>query len=341
MIAPAGADSEYERSTVFTFGTCRPLSLARLVTSATARLTRSPTTSGALTPERVVARDRVDAPARQAERDDERRHRGDEPAPMECRVRAHLVHDRRRRPHERRRGLHDRRRLAQHPRDERGGGRDVRRMETGVDRPRGRRHAGQRGRFGPERDCSLDGVAAVLRPERKEAVDEGRSCGGRSRCRERQGRGGLVRAAEAGREPVLALEGHAAGEEPEEDAPERVEIGRRASLAAGGLLGGPVLGRPRKDPRDGRAARRTRQTRKAEVGDEDAARAALDEDVRRGQVAVDDAARVRVRERRGHGRAVPPRLVPVERPTRMIVSRASPSTSSMTSTVWPSFSSTS
>ena len=50
MIAPAGADSEYERSTILTFGTGSSSSRARFVTSARAAATLSPTTSGALTP---------------------------------------------------------------------------------------------------------------------------------------------------------------------------------------------------------------------------------------------------------------------------------------------------
>jgi hypothetical protein len=158
------------------------------------------------------ARDRVDAPARQAERDDERRDGGDEPAPVEGGVRADLVDDRRRRARDRRRRLHDRRRLPQDARDERGGGRQ------------GIRLVGKRGRACPwkrtgmraERDRRLDGVAANLRPERKEAIDQRGGLRRRGRGDGRKGRGGLVGSPEAGGEPVLALERHPPGEQSEE-----------------------------------------------------------------------------------------------------------------------------
>src|SRR6185503_1502002 len=89
----------------------------------------------------------------------------------------------------------------------------------------------------------------------------------------------------------LPLEGPATGEELVEDEAERVDVAARRDLAAGELLGRHV-------GRRARAQRLARRPGEAEVGDPDLA-AAVEHDVRRLQIAVDDAAVVR----RGESRA--------------------------------------
>ena len=125
-----------------------------------------------------------------------------------------------------------------------------------------------------------------------------------------------MRPAEPGREAILALEGHAAREQPEHDAAERVEIGRRAGHHACGLLGRPVLGCPGEHAGYRRGPGRPRQSGETEIRDDDASGPALDEHVGRCQVAVDDTAAVRVRERRCDRPTVRPGLVPAERAPR-------------------------
>ena len=243
---------------------------------------------------RVVARHGVHAPAREADRDGDPCHGGGETATVNGTVGPDPVDDRRR--------------LAEHPGDERGG------------RPGalGRDAAGccVRDRLGAEGTRGLARVSSELRLTLEQAVDELDGVVRRSRSGGGERRRGLVRPPEPGREAVLALEGHAAREQPEHDAAERVEIGRRAGHRAGGLLGRPVLGRSGEHAGDRRASGRPREPRETEIRDDDASGPALDEHVGRCQVAVDDSAPVRVRERRRDRAAVRPGLVPVERPPR-------------------------
>ena len=83
---------------------------------------------------------------------------------------------------------------------------------------------------------------------------------------------------------------------------------------SGRLLRRPVLGRAREDAGDGRGRRAAREAREAEVRDDDASGPSLDEDVRRRQIAMDDAACVGVRERSSDRCEQAACLVPVERP---------------------------
>ena len=125
-----------------------------------------------------------------------------------------------------------------------------------------------------------------------------------------------MRAPEAGRQPVFALEWEPAAQQPEEDAAERVEVGRRPGRVTRRLFRRPVLRCPGEDSGDGRAAGGTRESRKAEVGHDESAAAPLDEDVRRCEISMDDAARVRVSESRRDRSAQPPGLVPAPRAGR-------------------------
>ena len=164
--------------------------------------------------------------------------------------------------------------------------------------------AGSVAREAPSDKAASVAVAAAGGVARQQPVDEldglrrrvGRR-GRRARVPPR-GRGGAP--SRAGPRPRTA---GGRSSSPEEDAAERVEVRRGPGRLPGGLLRRPVLGRPGEHAGDGRAARRAREPREAEVGDDDAAAAALDEDVRGRQVAMDDAARVRVRERRRDGGA--------------------------------------
>ncbi len=196
--------------------------------------------------------------------------------------------------------------------------------------------------MGAERERSLDRVASQSGRALEQSVDELRRLGPGARSGHRQGGRGLVGASQAGREPVLALEGHPSRQQPEEDAAERVEVGGGAGRAARRLLGRPVLGCACQDAGDRRTARRACEPREPEVGDDDPARAVLDQHVGGGQVAVDDSPPVGVGQGGRDGPAVAPGVVPVERASARSACRApTPSTSSMTRTVWPSFSRTS
>ncbi len=245
---------------------------------------------------RVVARDRVDAASRDTNGDEERDERGGEPPAPDRTVRPHFAHDRRRVP--------------QDPRDERRCRRRLRHIDGAVFHAAEPRQCCQ---VGSESGGGLGGVAPARRVTIEQAVDEDDGVGWRSGRDPRERRRRLVGTAQAGREPVLALERHSAREEPEEDAAEGVQVGRGACLVACGLLGRPVLRRPGEHAGDRRATRGAREPCEPEVGDHHAPRPSLDEDVRRGEVAVDNTARVRVGERGGHRRAVPPRFVPAER----------------------------
>ena len=77
-------------------------------------------------------------------------------------------------------------------------------------------------------------------------------------------------------------------------------------------LGCPVLRSPGEHAGDRRSRRAAHEPREAEVRDHDAPGAPLDQDVRGRQVAVDDPARVCVREAGGDRRAVASHLVPFE-----------------------------
>ena len=282
-------------------------------------------------PGRVVARDRVDAAPGDRDRDDHADERGRQPPAPDGPVRADLLPD----------PAHDRRRLAEDPR-RRASGRTTpvaNRRRAVVGRAR---RAGSVAGSAPRAVGRGDRVAPARRVAVEQAVDERRPPPAARRGAAPASDGA---ASWARRRPVASRSSPSNGirpaEQPEEDAAERVEVGRRAGRAAGGLLGRPVLGRPGEHAGDRGAPRRAGEPCEPEVGDDDAARPPLDEHVRRGEVAVDDTARVRVGERGGDRRAVPPRLVPVERPPAITVSSETPSTSSMTSTVWPSFSSTS
>src|SRR6185437_300097 len=93
----------------------------------------------------------------------------------------------------------------------------------------------------------------------------------------------------------LALERRLAGEELVEHDPERVEIRARVDLAAARLLGREVLRRADDRARLGQLARA--RARDPEVRDLDST-LAVDEDVVRLDVAVDDAVPVREAQRR-------------------------------------------
>ena len=123
----------------------------------------------------------------------------------------------------------------------------------------------------------------------------------------------LVSATQPGREPVVALERQVPAEEQVEDAAERVHVGLRTALAAGRLLGRPVLRRPDQDAHRRERAAAPRDAREAEVGRDDPPGLALDEDVRRRKVAVDDALGVRVGERLAHRPGVGDGLAPRQR----------------------------
>ena len=114
---------------------------------------------------------------------------------------------------------------------------------------------------------------------------------------------------------VFALERHPPGEQPEEDAPERVEVGRRARRVAGSLLRRPVLRCSGQHARDRRARRAAHEAREPEVRHDDTAGPALDEDVRRREIAVHDTTCVGVREPGRDRRAVASCLLPSERAT--------------------------
>ena len=179
---------------------------------------------------RVAARDRVDAAPGDGQRDDEPGECGRE-SPARARVmRVDLPHDRRR--------------LAKDPCDERGRGQRPCRIITCFLAPVG--EPWQRGRVGSEVGGRGDGVAPAGRLAVEQPVDEANRLPRRARRRARQRRRRLVGATQAGREPVLAFEGHPPREHPEEDAAERVEVGRGARRAARRLLGRPVFGRPGK-----------------------------------------------------------------------------------------------
>ena len=122
----------------------------------------------------------------------------------------------------------------------------------------------------------------------------------------------LVRAAQADREPVVALERRPAGEQREQDAAERVQVGGGLAVGAACLLGRPVLGGAEQHPACGHARGGAGEARQPEVGDDDASSRRLDQHVRGRQVAMDDAAFVRVGERRTRSAAP----APVPPPTR-------------------------
>ena len=97
------------------------------------------------------------------------------------------------------------------------------------------------------------------------------------------------------------------------------------------LLGRPVLGRPEQHSLGRDARRRAGDPREAEVGDDDAAGRALDQDVAGREVAMDDPAGMRVGERRRDRQRDLGRLRP-SRSTRLRATSArfAPSTSSIT-----------
>ena len=244
----------------------------------------------------IIARDRVDAAAGQPDRDCERGGCRGDPPTRDGAVRADAAHDRRR--------------LAEDACDE-GAGRRLCRINTWAYRVDPR--AGERRRVGAERERSLDRVASQGGRALEQAVDELRRLGRGARGSHRQRGRALVGTPQAGREPVLTLEGHPSGQQSEEDAAERVEVGGGACLAPGRLLGRPVLGRACEDAGDRRTARRACEPREPEVGDDDPPRAVLDQHVGGGQVAVDDSPPVRVGQGGRDRPAVPAGVVPVER----------------------------
>ena len=191
--------------------------------------------------------------------------------------------------------------------------RDDRRGRHDALEDRGRARRRERRRLGAELGGGARGVAAVGRLRLEQPADERVRLGGCRGGRERERRRRLVRAAKPGGESVLALERHPAGQQPEQDAAERVQVGSRSRRRPGCLFGRPVLGGPGKDPGDRSGAGGAREPGEAEVRHDDAARAVLHEDVRGCQVTMDDAAGVRVGERGRDRRAVPARLVPAER----------------------------
>ena len=292
MIAPAGADSEYERSTIFSLGTGSSASRAFAVSAVRAGATFVPTTSGALTPAgsppataKTPPASPITAASRRATAAILARGTG------RCeRTRWMIVT----------------------------GSRSTRVTSVGAaSRATGGRlgPARQRRGVGAERDRGRGGVAAHRRLPREEDVDDLHGLRRSVRRDRRKRRSRLMCPAETRREPILAFERQPSREELEEDAAERVEIRGRPGLASGGLLRRPVLGRPGEHARHRRGRRPAGEPRETEVGDHDTAGSALDEHVGRGEVAMDDSTRVRVGERGGDRRAEPSRLVPAERAT--------------------------
>ena len=124
----------------------------------------------------------------------------------------------------------------------------------------------------------------------------------------------LVCAAQPDREPVVALERGPAGEQREQDAAERVQVGGGLAVGAARLLGRPVLGCPEQHPLRGHARGGAREPRQPEIRDDDASSRRLDQHVRGRQVTMDDAALVRVGERSSDRPRHRPCLLPRERP---------------------------
>jgi hypothetical protein len=91
----------------------------------------------------------------------------------------------------------------------------------------------------------------------------------------------------------VPLEGQASAQREKAHAPQRIEIAPSVEIVAAGLLGAHVVHGAQHQPVL-RARRVVVGTRDAEVGHDRAARAALDEDVLRLDVAVHDAACMRV-----------------------------------------------
>ncbi len=165
------------------------------------------------------------------------------------------------------------------------------RLDRVDDRGLDRRHGGS------EKLPDRDGARPIRGIRREQGVDERRRLRRCVRHVGEQRRRRLVRAPEPDSQPVVALERGAPRQQPEEQAAERVHVGGGLAVRAPGLLGRPVLRGPEQHALGRDAGRRAGDPREAEVGDDDAAGGALDQDVAGSEVAMHDPARMGVGER--------------------------------------------